>query len=291
MNMNYQKIKVNGVLYNCFEVSSANTSKFSAIIMSEDINEIKKNFSESDSIIVINNIGQIMRTVEGYTSIDRITEIPNYYMDDEGIMHSAIQIIMNPVDISKRIQMLESKLDTTVNEADMTLEEYKSYRIAQSKAELEEYLESHPITSTSHGGVEGVYSITKEKQDLMSQQYLTYQIAKQVSPETATLTWNEAGGICTEWIEEEFIQLIMEIKAKVYPLVSYQQEIEVKINESNDKAEIAALLFDYDNVPYENNDFFASNDSTPTDNSTDIPTDIEEPNNEPFIEESAEITE
>lgn len=111
MNMNYQKIKVNSVLYNCFEVSSANTSKFSAIIMSEDINEIKKNFSESDSIIVINNIGQIMRTVEGYTSIDRVIEIPNYYMDDEGIMHSAIQIIMNPVDISKRIQLLESKLD------------------------------------------------------------------------------------------------------------------------------------------------------------------------------------
>lgn len=247
MNTYYQKIKVNGVLYNCFEISSANANKFSAIIMSEDINEIKKNFSESDSIIVINNIGQIMRTVEGYTSIDRVIEIPNYYMDDEGIMHSAIQIIMNPVDISKRIQMLESKLDTTVNEADMTLEEYKAYRITQSKIELEKYLESHPITSTAHGGVEGTYSITKEKQDLMSQQYLTYQIAKQARPDKAVLTWNEAGGVCTTWTEEEFVQLIIEIKAKIYPLVSYQQAVEVKIRESNDKAVIAAIVFDYDN--------------------------------------------
>ena len=80
----------------------------------------------------------------------------------------------------------------------------------------------------------------------------------------------------------------MEIKARVYPLVSYQQEIEVKIKESNDKAEIAALVFDYDKVPYENND----SSPTDTDSSTDISLDgTEEPNTGTNMEDPVEVAE
>ena len=144
--------------------------------------------------------------------------------------------------------MLETKLNTTPNEAIMTLDEYKAYRINQSKVALEEYLEANPIISSVHGGVEGVYSITKEKQDLMSQQYLTYQITKAVDPKNAVITWNERGGVCEPWTEEEFVQLVMEIKARVYPLVSYQQMIEKQINEFDNKSDIAEMVFDYDNA-------------------------------------------
>lgn len=172
----------------------------------------------------------------------------------------------------------------------MTLEEYKAYRIAQSKAELEEYLETHPITSTAHGGVEGVYSITSEKQNELLRNYFSYETDVKMG-KNPILTWNETGKSCVEWKPEEYLLLCSQIRERATSLASYQRKLEEEINIMNDKAEIAALVFDYDSVPYENNDFFASNDSTPTDNSTDIPTDIEEPNNEPSIEESAEITE
>lgn len=248
------KIKVNGILYECFSYYLDPENSIVATLKTDNTSEVKENFLTSKSIVIINAIGQIVKTLEGYSIYKGISELPNYYVDNEGVLRSAIQISMSPVDITERVRLLEDKVSETVNEADMTLEEYKAYRITQSKIELEKYLESHPITSTAHGGVEGTYSITKEKQDLMSQQYLTYRIAKQARPDKAVLTWNEAGGVCTEWTEEEFVQLIIEIKAKIYPLVSYQQAVEVKIRESNDKAVIAAIIFDYDNPVVESDE-------------------------------------
>ena len=44
-----------------------------------------------------------------------------------------------------------------------------------SKSMLAEFLENNPIRSTAHGNVEGVYSVTSEKQALMMSQYMTYQ--------------------------------------------------------------------------------------------------------------------
>lgn len=245
--MALERIKINDVIFECFTVSY--TDDFHAIIKTEDLEAVETLFNEAEEIIIMNNIGQIIKTFTGWDGIKSIGKTPDYYFDDEeNVSKAVINITLKQVDVANKLKTLESKLDTTVNEAAMTLDEYKEYKIAQSKVALEEYLDANPITSTAHAEKEGIYSITKEKQDLMSQQYLTYQIMKTVNPDNAVLTWNERGGICEPWTEEEFVQLVMEIKARVYPLVSYQQYLEKQIHDSYDKAEIAALEFDYDNA-------------------------------------------
>ena len=123
----------------------------------------------------------------------------------------------------------------------------KTEMIAKSKDALAEYISTHPLTSYAHGGKIGVYSVTEEKQSLMTSQYISYQAEKAVNPD-AKLTWNEAGKSCEEWTEEEFLQLVVEIKQYVYPLVSHQQKIEEAIAAANSMAELNAIDIRYDDV-------------------------------------------
>lgn len=123
----------------------------------------------------------------------------------------------------------------------------KKDKILLSKSLLAAYLEEHPITSTAHGGVEGVYSVTSEKQSMMTMQYMTYQIEKAVDP-NAKLRWNESGKSCQDWEEEDFLQLVLEIKAYVYPLVSYQQTLEEQIAACTTQEKLDAIMIDFASV-------------------------------------------
>lgn len=135
----------------------------------------------------------------------------------------------------------------TAEELAAMFEQSKKDKILLSKALLATYLEEHPITSTAHGGTEGIYSVTSEKQSLMMSQYMTYQIAKAVDPD-AKLTWNETGKSCEEWTEQEFIRLILEIKEYVYPLVSYQQTLEENINACATQELLEAIVINFASV-------------------------------------------
>lgn len=118
-----------------------------------------------------------------------------------------------------------------------TLEWAKKTKIAISKAQLAEYLEQHPITSSAHSGVPGVYSVTEEKQQLMALNYSTYQI-KKAAGLNPVLTWNETGKECEEWTETEFVQLIIEIEAYVKPLISAQQSYEQQLQDATTLKEV-----------------------------------------------------
>ena len=129
-------------------------------------------------------------------------------------------------------------------EVDGSLKDVKEEKVQLSKTMLADYISTHPLTSTAHGGVAGVYSVTEEKQSLMTSQYISYQAEKTVNPD-AVLTWNETGKSCEVWTEEEFLQLVIEIKQYVYPLVSHQQTIEEQINAAASIQEVEAIVIDY----------------------------------------------
>ena len=120
----------------------------------------------------------------------------------------------------------------------------KRQRIAYSKKLLAQFLAEHPLVSTAHGGVEGTYAVTEEKQQLMALNYTTYQIQKASGIDTV-LTWNETGMACEEWSEADFVQLILEVQAYVKPLVSAQQYIEMLIQGAKTTAEVMAIEIAY----------------------------------------------
>ncbi len=135
----------------------------------------------------------------------------------------------------------------TGEELKIILEQNKRNKILTSKEMLKTYLEDHPIVSTAHNKIVGRYSVTNEKQTLMMSQYMTYKIEKETNPD-AKLTWNETGKSCEEWTEEEFLQLILEIKSYVYPLVYYQQLLEEQICSCTTQEQLDKIVVNYNSV-------------------------------------------
>ena len=125
------------------------------------------------------------------------------------------------------------------------LDNAKGDKIKLSKVLLSNYLSSHPITLSCHNNTEAQYSITYEKQNLMVSHYTTYMIEKSLGM-NPVLKWNSTGAECEEWTENEFIQLILEVKSYVEPLVSLQQYYETQIKNCNTQEELDAILINYD---------------------------------------------
>lgn len=117
-------------------------------------------------------------------------------------------------------------------------------RIAQSKADLAAYLETHPITWTD--GEQ--YSITAEKQAQLTSKLMAASMAQTLS-QPYTLTWNSTGQVCREWTLQDLSALAFAIDARVTALVSYQQTQEVAMRSAADLEELDAISVDYDSVP------------------------------------------
>ena len=104
----------------------------------------------------------------------------------------------------------------------------KSELIKLSKFNLSEYLEDNPLFSTVKYEDGRKYNVTLDKQNLLASNIITYQFAQQQGLDYQ-LEWNDTGEISEPWSIEELIQLSIEIKNYVSPIVQQQQRIEKAI--------------------------------------------------------------
>lgn len=174
---------------------------------------------------------EIPQNTSGFELYDDNIEHPSLIFD--GLEH---KIVYNST---------EEYVEYTKESLDTLLKTSKEVKITESKGLLALYLESHPLISNCHGGIEAEYTVTSEKQALMSSNYLTYTIAK-ASGLDAKLTWNASGCECEEWTEEEYVTLVLQISEYVKPLVSLQQSYEVAINNCTSQEELDAIEIVYD---------------------------------------------
>lgn len=212
------------------------------IIMIRFDNDVPSAEDLIDGFEILNeNNGYVQADYKNFTTVYRIYDNDSKRIEfsDDGSIYIEPEPIPDPEPYVPTPEELEAQF-----------RQNKNNKIAMSKTMLAEYLENNPLPSSAHGGVEGTYSVTSEKQSLMMSQYMTYQIAKSVDPNTK-LTWNETGKSCTEWTEEEFLQLILEVKSYVYPLVSYQQQIEEQITNCTNQEELDEIVINYNPVNLE----------------------------------------
>ncbi len=222
-----------------YEVSFAQIGEHQVRLVFEDTKPSDKIILSGFNLVNEHN-GYIQTIRTGYTSIYRTYDDNPLMIElcDDGIEY----VEPDPVIIPE-----PEPYEPTPEELDALFQKNKRKKIELSKLMLAEFLENNPIHSTAHGGVEGIYSVSSDKQSLMTSQYITYQIEKTINP-NARLTWNETGKTCEEWTEEEFLQLVLEIKSYVSPLVSYQQHIEERIYACNHQEELEQILIDYANI-------------------------------------------
>ena len=111
---------------------------------------------------------------------------------------------------------------------DNNLAKTKSELIKLSKFNLSEYLENNPLFSTVKYEDRRKYNVTLDKQNLLASNIITYQFAQQQGLDYQ-LEWNDTGEISEPWSIEELVQLSIEIKNYVSPIVQQQQHIEKAI--------------------------------------------------------------
>lgn len=111
---------------------------------------------------------------------------------------------------------------------DNNLAKAKSELIKLSKFNLSEYLENNPLFSTVKYEDGRKYNVTLDKQNLLASNIITYQFAQQQGLDYQ-LEWNDTGEISEPWSLEELVQLSIEIKNYVSPIVQQQQRIEKAI--------------------------------------------------------------
>lgn len=123
------------------------------------------------------------------------------------------------------------------------LEEAKADKIAKSKTDLADYLETHPLQWTDGE----YYSITAEKQQRLTSKIMAATMAQTLSTEY-TLTWNSTGEVCKEWTLQDLSALAFAIDARVTALVTYQQTQEVAMRNAATLEDLEAIVVDYDSV-------------------------------------------
>ena len=122
--------------------------------------------------------------------------------------------------------VFEEHKDEVIDNSNLT--NAKSELIKLSKFNLSEYLEDNPLFSTVKYEDGRKYNVTLDKQNLLASNIITYQFAQQQGLDYQ-LEWNDTGEISEPWSIEELIQLSIEIKNYVSPIVQQQQRIEKAI--------------------------------------------------------------
>lgn len=117
----------------------------------------------------------------------------------------------------------------------------KAVKISESKTLLAEFLEQHPLYYTDGKR----YSVTAEKQSLLTSALARYQIAAAAGQQPA-LKWNATGEECTGWSFEDLAALALAIAAYVEPLVAQQQALEVAINACKTAKEVKKIEISYE---------------------------------------------
>lgn len=128
----------------------------------------------------------------------------------------------------------------TADELKALVDHQKELLIEDSKSELSDYLATHPLLWTDGK----YYSVTSEKQSLLTSNLALYQISATAGM-PFKLTWNSTGDECVEQTYENLATLALAIGTYVKPFVSHQQELELAIKACTTYDELNAIEISY----------------------------------------------
>ena len=177
-----------------------------------------------------------------------LASIVNDISDLKNVKFLEVDSIPEQSDINYVLKVNVEKQEVWWEEiGNKTLETSKEEKIKLSKTKLDLYLQENPLCSNVHNNIYDYYTVTKEKQSLLTSEFTGYQTLKQAGID-AEFTWNAQGKESEVWTEQEGIALISQIRAYVKPLVSKQQELEIQIKNCNSHRELESIKIDYSNV-------------------------------------------
>lgn len=134
----------------------------------------------------------------------------------------------------------KTTIETDPTELERQIEQSKIEKIIQTKQQLAEFLETHQLMYNNE-----YYSITQEKQALLTSAIAAYQLKVQANV-PAVLKWNTTGDVCREFTLEEVTGLVIAITDYVQPKVERQQALEIQIKNCINTEELNNIIINYE---------------------------------------------
>ena len=154
-------------------------------------------------------------------------------------------ITLTSVNVQHRITRLANHVGLIENPNSLNLDEFKKYYIGLSHTKLDKYLQSNPLEVRIQGRKRKSFTITKEKQKLLTNEIIMSNLAEQAG-EIHKPSWNAKGEpLSNDWTTEQLLRLSFRITETVRPLVTAQQELEIKINACESIEDIQKIELDY----------------------------------------------
>lgn len=220
------------------------TGGLSITMINDNLDEVSAAFADKTATATMQEVdtetAEVYNTYEGFTNmystgIDygrnlytvTLAKPVNYQEEIKNLTDAQAATAKEVAEVKVQVEDLTAEPDPTK----MELADAIEYLSNDSKNQLSAYLETHPITSSVHG-TEARYSITKDKQNMLTSMILMTQMAKQNGLEY-TPSWNATNEPCTyDWTVEQLQALAVQIEATVRPLISLQQTIESNIRKA-----------------------------------------------------------
>lgn len=212
---------------NCLEVHFA-----------EDVDKLKVlEISETDSALSEITISTPSGEIYVHLNYNIMTKCAYENYNGEGYRWILKLHQLNETDI--QLRKIAGK---AVNDKDvLTLDEYKVFKVDESKTLLAIWLAANPILFTDGK----YYSVTEEKQALLNSNLASYERATAAEVQYP-LKWNATGEECVAWEYEKLLELSLAIAAYVAERVSIQQAYEIAVYAAEDKLSIDNLVLSYD---------------------------------------------
>lgn len=164
-----------------------------------------------------------------------------------GIVFSNANQELEDKEIAEVIDQINWTDDIRTQYDSLICEQSKPNMVLKTKQDLQIFLSKNPLLWTDGK----YYSVTQEKQNLLTSNIATYQIEVQTNPE-AIITWNATGEECVQWDIQQLCALAVAIKDYVKPMVTYQQGLEIQINNCQSLEELNSIEINYDQFKQSN---------------------------------------
>lgn len=174
---------------------------------------------------------------------------------------------LNDIAGYRTIKYIEEINDTIyirykIDNSDKVIKEIQTEKIVQTKTNLNNFLNTHPLASTAKGGVELLYSVSLDKQNQLTSVIADYiskalplmllnpiqegqDVMEYMDSLDISLSWNSRGETCEEWKYSELYQLKNEIMAYVMPIVEHQRKLEKDIMNCTTQEELKNINLNF----------------------------------------------
>lgn len=231
--MTLYRIKVNNTIYECFDVNYNDC--FYATLKSDDEKSVVDIFNNATEIIVMNEIGQVIKTVTDIGKVVYTKTIYDYYADVEGVLRPVVQIQLKTFDVNEKIRNIEKKLDTSINEAAMTIEEYIDYKVKLIGNECKAAIYNGTDVETSKGIQH--FSYTSEDQRNLKTLFDSATITKLDVP------YHSDGNACEIYTWEDIVKIYVALQSNLLYQTTYCNALNTYIRNLSNKADIASVVY------------------------------------------------